>query len=664
MNEDELAFLSIRELGALLRSGDISPTKLTEMCLRRLDDVGRRLNSVVTLTEDVARREAALAEAELHAGLDRGPLHGIPYRLKDIISATGAPTTWGAFADQRFEQEATVTRKLRDAGAILLAKVATIELAGGMGYDNPNASITGAPGNPWHTRKWTNGSSSGPSAVVGAGVLPFAIGSDTGGSILLPAAFTGTAGLRATYGRVSRAGAMTLCWTLDRLGPMCRSADDCGLVLEAIAGPDPRDPSSLTEPYRYRRPRPRPRREGFRFGVVAGSCAGAEPEVSANFTASLALLGEIGTLEEVELPELPYNDVAEIVIGAEAYAAFDEFIAAGGTTGLTAGEGAGAPARRCRVAGPRLHPRTADPPRDRRRVRRTRKPLRRTRRALHRRGGLGPRGGLRIHGTPFDAAAVVANIHYITDKATQSNIALGLLGPCTTATATTQYTVTIGCSTPYAPLLAQLGEPYLGMQSPAAIKQYGKDLGLHPVGTGPFTFVSYTPNQSVVLKRNEDYQWGPAATNHAGPPDIAQLTFQIVPSSQSRVSQFQSGQSDFMQEPRASSGTPCRRPAATTLSGSRSAGWAFSRRSTPAAGPPATRPSARRSCTPSTSPAPSRSPTTACSRPATPRCRRAWSATTPRWRIPTLTTPPRPRRHCRRAAGRRSTGPTRRTASR
>jgi aspartyl-tRNA(Asn)/glutamyl-tRNA(Gln) amidotransferase subunit A len=339
MNEEELAFLNIRELGILLRSGEISPTKLTEVCLGRLDDVGRRLNAVVTMTEDVARREAALAEAELRAGLDRGPLHGIPYGLKDIISAAGTPTTWGAFPEQRFDQEATVTLKLRDAGAILLAKVATIELAGGMGYDNPNASISGPPGNPWHSGKWTNGSSSGPSAVVGAGAVPFAIGSDTAGSILLPAAFTGTAGLRATYGRVSRAGAMALCWTLDRLGPMCHSADDCGLVLEAIAGPDPRDRSSLTDSYRYRRPQPR--REGFRFGVVAGSWDGAEPEVTANFRTSLAALAEIGTLEEVDLPDLPYADVAEVVIGAEVYAAFDEFIAAGGTTGLTAAKARG-----------------------------------------------------------------------------------------------------------------------------------------------------------------------------------------------------------------------------------------------------------------------------------------------------------------------------------
>lgn len=334
MSDDELAFAGIRELGALLRAGTVSPVELAELCLRRLDDVGRRLNAVVTITEDVALREAALAQAELRSGLDRGPLHGIPYGLKDIVSAVGAPTTWGAFPDQRFDREATVTRKLRDAGAVLAAKVATIEIAGGMGYDNPDAAITGAPGNPWHTGKWTNGSSSGPAAAVGAGTVPFAIGSDTGGSILLPAAFCGVAGLRATYGRVSRAGAMTLCWTLDRLGPLCRNADDCGLVLEAIAGPDPRDPGSLTEPYVYRRPHPRG--DGFRFGVIAGSCDGAEPEVTANFERSVAALREIGTVDEVDLPDLPYADVADIVIGAEAYAAFDEFIASGRTTELTA----------------------------------------------------------------------------------------------------------------------------------------------------------------------------------------------------------------------------------------------------------------------------------------------------------------------------------------
>lgn len=334
MTDEELAFSSIRELGALIRSGQTSPRELTELYLGRLDGVGRALNAVATITEDVARREAALAEAELRSGLDRGPLHGIPYGLKDIVSAVGAPTTWGAFREQQFQQEATVTTRLREAGAILAAKVATIEIAGGMGYDNPNASLTGAPGNPWHTERWTNGSSSGPAAAVGAAAVPFAIGSDTGGSILLPAAFTGTAGLRPTYGRVSRAGAMTLCWTLDRLGPLCRTADDCGLVLEAIAGHDPRDPASVEAAYRYRRPHPR--QDGFRFGVIGGACDGAEPEVSANYAASLSALEQVGTLEEVELPDLPYDDVVEIVINAEAYAAFDEFIAGGRTVELTA----------------------------------------------------------------------------------------------------------------------------------------------------------------------------------------------------------------------------------------------------------------------------------------------------------------------------------------
>ena len=159
------------------------------------------------------------------------------------------------------------------------------------------------------------------------------------------------------------------------------------------------------------------------------------------------------------------------------------------------------------------------------------------------------RQGVTFHdGTAFDAEAVVANVKYITDKLTQSKIALGLLGPCGTAAALDKMTVQFTCTTPYAPLLAQLGEPYLGIQSPKAIADYGKDLGLHPTGTGPFSFVSYTPNQSLVLKRNEAYNWGPAAVKHSGPANIAEITFQIVPNSQARVSQFQSGQSQMMQQ--------------------------------------------------------------------------------------------------------------------
>lgn len=336
MSDAEIAFLDIGELGARLRGGAISAIELAKLFLRRLDTIGRRLNAVVALTEEIALRDAALADTELRGGLDRGPLHGIPYGLKDIVATAGTPTTWGAapFRNQRFEQEATVARRLRDAGAVLVAKLATIELAGGMGYDNPNAALTGPPANPWNPERWTNGSSSGPGAAVGAGAVPFAIGSDTGGSILFPAAFTGVAGLRATYERVSRSGAMTLCWTLDRLGPMCRCAEDCGLVLEAIAGHDAADPASLSDTYSYRKRTTR--QHGFRFGVVEGSCDGAQPEVQRNFERSLRELERIGRLEAVELPDLPYAAVSSTVIAAEAYAAFDDFIAAGRLAELTA----------------------------------------------------------------------------------------------------------------------------------------------------------------------------------------------------------------------------------------------------------------------------------------------------------------------------------------
>jgi aspartyl-tRNA(Asn)/glutamyl-tRNA(Gln) amidotransferase subunit A len=342
MSPDAIAFRTIPELGAMLRSGAVSAVDLAKACLERLETHGRRLNAVVTLTPEIALREAALADAERQGGLDRGPLHGIPYGLKDIVAAVGAPTTWGAapFRDQTFAKEATVTRKLRDAGAVLVAKLATVELAGGMVYNNPNAAFTGPTANPWDEGRWTSGSSSGPGAAVAGGLVPFAIGSDTSGSILYPAAFTGIAGLRATYGRVSRAGAMTLAWTLDRLGPMARTAEDCGLVLEAIAGPDRDDHASLHAPYRYGR---RTRRTGgFRFGVVDGCCEGIAPEVEANFLTSLDRLRQVGTVEAVELPDFPYGPLIRTIISAEAYAAFDDFIEAGGLGALTAPLSAGA----------------------------------------------------------------------------------------------------------------------------------------------------------------------------------------------------------------------------------------------------------------------------------------------------------------------------------
>ena len=207
--------------------------------------------------------------------------HGAPRTCSR--RAGGIPTTWGAepFRDQQFEYDATVVAKLEESGAPLAAKLAMIELAGGMGYTQPDASLTGPPKNPWDTGRWTGGSSSGSGAAVAAGMVPFAIGSETWGSILLPAASCGLSGLRPTYGRVSRHGAMALCWTLDKLGPLCLTADDCGIVLEAISGPDSKDPTSHAERFSYD-PQYRPGRR-YKIGVLKGVLEGAQDAVRRNF---------------------------------------------------------------------------------------------------------------------------------------------------------------------------------------------------------------------------------------------------------------------------------------------------------------------------------------------------------------------------------------------
>lgn len=336
IDDRTLAQASIRDLGRMIRAGDVTPTQLAEHALAQLDGVGRRLHAVVTLTRERALREARRAEEELAAGHDRGPLHGIPYGAKDLLATAGIPTTWGAapYHDQVFDADATVVRRLERAGAVLVAKLAMVELAGGMGYDHPAASLAGPGLNPWNPGHWSGGSSSGSGSAVGARAVPFAIGSETHGSITTPSAFCGVSGLRPTYGRVSRAGAMALCWTMDKLGPMCRTADDCGLVLHAIAGPDRADPSAVNRRYRYEPERDRT--EGFRIGVLAGATDEAQPQVRENFARALAVLREVGTLEQVPLPELPHQAVARIIIAAEASSAFDDLIASGRISDLAA----------------------------------------------------------------------------------------------------------------------------------------------------------------------------------------------------------------------------------------------------------------------------------------------------------------------------------------
>lgn len=331
-------FRTIRQLGADIRAGRLSPVTLAEASIKRLDTAGRALNAVVTVTRERALEQARRAERELAAGRDRGPLHGIPYGAKDLLATSGGiPTTWGAapFRDRCFDYDAAVIRRLEEAGAVLVAKLAMVEFAGGMGYRQPNAAFTGPGISPWAADAWSGGSSSGSGSAVGAGLVPFAIGSETWGSILGPATYCSVTGLRPTYGRVSRHGAMALCWTLDKLGPLALTADDCGLVLDAIAGPDPRDPTAAAHAYRYdatagARP--------FRFGVVRGTVEASEPAVRDGVRAALGTLHELGSVEEITLPDRPYEAMARVILWAEGASAFERLIESGTIAGLTAPE--------------------------------------------------------------------------------------------------------------------------------------------------------------------------------------------------------------------------------------------------------------------------------------------------------------------------------------
>ena len=333
MISDDVLFASVGDLGAMLRARRVSAVELTEACLTRLETVGPRLGAVVTVTRERALAQAHRANQELLAGKVRGPLHGIPYGAKDLLATKGIPTSWGAepLRGQVFDEDATVVRRLEEAGAVLCAKLAMVELAGGLGYDNPDASFTGPGRTPWNPDHWSGGSSSGSAAAVAAGLVSFALGSETVGSILTPAAFCGVTGLRPTYGLVSRHGAMTLCFTLDKLGPIARSADDAALVLAAIAGADPADPAT-GESFRYaerKKERGGPGRR-FRIGVLRHATADAHPDVKMAFDRAVGALHDVADVEEdVAFPDLPYREAAGLIVDAEGGAALRELIESG-----------------------------------------------------------------------------------------------------------------------------------------------------------------------------------------------------------------------------------------------------------------------------------------------------------------------------------------------
>src|SRR5438128_5858218 len=366
----DLAFASIVELARLLRSRRTSATELAELFLERLERFGPRYNCLVTVTPERALAEAARADHELAAGKIRGPLHGIPYGVKDLLAVRGYPTTWGAepYRAQTFEEDATVVTRLGAAGAVLVGKLAMVELAGGMGYSQANASFTGPGKTPWNTDYWSGGSSSGPGAAVAAGLVPFAIGSETSGSILTPAAYCGITGLRPTYGLVSRHGAMALSWTMDKLGPLGRSPQYCALVLAAIAGKDPLDPSSVARGFRSPPAVTRGRhRRRLKVGVLDCADESIHAQVAANFRAALDTLGDvIEVVDGVELPDFPYGVIGGTIIAAEGSSAFDDLVQGGRISELTAPED--------RTGG---YPALAIPARDYLRALRVRRPLQR-----------------------------------------------------------------------------------------------------------------------------------------------------------------------------------------------------------------------------------------------------------------------------------------------
>ena len=324
-NLEDVAFWPVTHLSELIRTKQVKPSELTEMYLRRLHRHGPTLEAVVTYTDDRARAQAAVADREIAAGEYRGPLHGIPWGAKDLFSVKGYRTTWGAepFRDQVIDEDATVVQKLDAAGAILIAKLTLGALAQGEVW------FAGRTRNPWNTEQGSSGSSAGPGAATAAGLVGFAIGTETLGSIMSPSARNGVTGLRPTFGRVSRAGAMALSWTMDKIGPMCRSVEDCALVLAAIYGPDGKDPTVRDVPFNWDAAvSPASLRIGF---IQSGFDAKARDGTVIQYNQdALAVMKKLAPqMVPVVTPnELPLGALG-IILNAESAAAFDELTRSG-----------------------------------------------------------------------------------------------------------------------------------------------------------------------------------------------------------------------------------------------------------------------------------------------------------------------------------------------
>ena len=316
-SESELAFLPVTELSDLLRRRKVTATELTQLYLGRLKRHDPTLLCVTSLTEERALRQAAVADAEIGAGKYRGPLHGIPWGAKDLLAVPGYPTTWGSplFRNQMFDTTATVVERLDAAGAILVAKLTLGEFAQG------DVWYGGMTKNPWKTDQGSSGSSAGPGSATAAGLVGFSIGTETLGSIVSPSTRNGVSGLRPTFGRVSRSGAMALSWSMDKIGPMGRSVADCALVFDAIHGPDGRDPTVHAAPFAWDPSRPL---SSIRIGYLKAAFEQDRPTRALD-DAALAALRALGVSPvAVEMPTGIPTAALRIILTAEAAAAFDE----------------------------------------------------------------------------------------------------------------------------------------------------------------------------------------------------------------------------------------------------------------------------------------------------------------------------------------------------
>ena len=336
---DRLALLPVTALSRLVERREVTSLALTRLYLDRLRRYAGQLNCVVTLTEQRALEQAAEADREIAAGRYRGPLHGIPWGAKDLFATRGARTTWGArpYAQQVIDQDAAVVQRLDAAGAVLVAKLSLGALARGSVW------FGGMTRNPWAPARGSSGSSAGPGAATAAGLVAFAVGTETLGSIISPSAVCGVTGLRPGYGRVSRYGAMALTWTMDKIGPMCRTAGDCALVFNAIYGPDGRDDAVVDAPFTWD---PQFDPGALRAGYVAeefrrppfAGLFGRPEEAARTLAVQRAALDDLRraglALEPIELPAFP-AEALRVILNAEAAAAFDDLTRSGGIDQLT-----------------------------------------------------------------------------------------------------------------------------------------------------------------------------------------------------------------------------------------------------------------------------------------------------------------------------------------